>query len=359
MELNKEEKSKLFSIFENIKGDLNKESSSLSTNRTLNSNVLLVDGTNTFFRCWSANPMMNDHGMHVGGVAGFLKSVGYAIKLVNPTRCVIVFDGAGGSLKRKKLFPEYKEHKHVKIRLNRIYEEDSVLEEEEKNLKKQMFRTVEYLMHLPVNQLMINQIEADDTIAYCAVQCFKEKVVIMSSDKDFLQLVDNRISVWSPTKKRLYGIPEVLADYGIHPFNFVLFRAMDGDASDNIPGIEGAGPKTIIKRFPFLSENKEHTIKDILDYSKEHVGEYKLYDRVIEQESVLERNYYLMQLKETQISTVAQLHINDCLNSENRPKLDRYNFVKLITEDRMWNNIPNYGNWLTEVFGGLDSLIKG
>ena len=70
-------------------------------------------------------------------------------------------------------------------RLNRIYEDDSNLEEEEKNLKKQLQRSVEYLQSLPVNMLSLDSVEADDTIAYCATSYFKDwNVVIMSADKD-------------------------------------------------------------------------------------------------------------------------------------------------------------------------------
>lgn len=357
MDLSKEEKSRLFSIFENIKDDLKEQPISLQ--RHVNSDVLLVDGTNNFMRAFMANPTLNDDGLHTGGIAGFLKSVGYAIKLLNPTRCIVIFDGVGGSLKRRKIFPEYKEHRHTTLRLNRIYEETSDLSKEEESIKKQLIRTVQYLDHLPVNKLMIDQVEADDVIAYCALQFFKEKVTIMSSDKDFLQLSSDRVKIWSPTKKKLYGAADVLSEYGIHPNNFVLYRALDGDDSDCIPGIKGAGLKTIIKCFPFLSEEKEHTIKDVLDYCKENSGKYKLYNEVVSNEAVVERNYILMQLKETQLSTVSQLHINDCLKSDKIPKLDRFNFIKNITEDKMWNNIPNYGNWLTEVFGRLDNIIKG
>ena len=58
-----------------------------------NDNVLIIDGLNTFIRCFSAMPTLNDDGAHVGGIVGFLRSIGYAIKTIRPTRCVIVFDG--------------------------------------------------------------------------------------------------------------------------------------------------------------------------------------------------------------------------------------------------------------------------
>jgi 5'-3' exonuclease len=356
MEPSKEDRKKAFSLFSQFKSELSPER---GLNRMVNDKVLLVDGLNTFIRCWSANPMMNEDGLHTGGVAGFLKSVGYAIKLINPTRCIIIFDGDGGSQKRRQIYPEYKMHRKSSVRLNRTYEELSQMESEEASKSKQLVRLVDYLQALPTTMLIADQIEADDTIAYCANEYFKESLIfIMSSDKDFLQLVNERIKVWSPTKKTMYGPAEVLRDYGIHPNNFVVFRAMDGDASDNIDGIKGIGIKTVVKYFPFLAEQTPRDIKYIVDYATQSKGKYKIYDKVIEGAQILDRNYSLMQLKNSIASTISQLHINDCLSKAKVPRLDRYGIVKLITEDKMWNNLPNHQIWVNETFTGLDSMAK-
>ena len=153
----------------------------------------------------STIPTLNEDGIHTGGITGFLKSVGYTIKQFQPDRCVIVFDGVGGSLKRRAIYPEYKDHRKTKVRLNRIYE-DTSLGDEEASLKKQLQRLVIYLQSLPVNMLALDNVEADDTIAYLALDFFKDwNSIILSSDKDFLQIVNDHINVWSPTKKKLYG----------------------------------------------------------------------------------------------------------------------------------------------------------
>ena len=327
--------------------------------RKLNDKVLLVDGLNTFIRCWAANPMMNDDGLHTGGVAGTLKSIGYAIKLLAPTRCVVIFDGDGGSQRRRQIYPEYKLHRKTSVRLNRTYEEMSQMESEEASKTKQLVRLTDYFQVLPLNMLIADNIEADDTIAYLAQQYFKDsQVFIMSSDKDFLQLVTERVKVWSPTKKTVYGPAEILRDYGIHPNNFVLFRAMDGDDSDNITGIKGTGVKTALKYFPFLAEETIRDVKYLVAYAEQHRGKYMIYDKIVEGASILERNFMLMQLKETIASTTAQLRINDCLNSVKVPRLERYNVIKLITEDKMWNNLPNYQIWVKDTFTSLDSMAK-
>ena len=63
----------------------------------------------------------------------------------------------------------------------------------------------------------------------------------------------NESRVWSPTKKKMYDEERILDEYGINATNFLLFRTMDGDKSDGIPGIKGAGIKTLLKMFPWLA----------------------------------------------------------------------------------------------------------
>jgi len=356
MQPSNEEKKKLFSLFSQFKNDL---TPTHGLNRRINDKVLIVDGLNTFIRCWSANPAMNDDGLHTGGVAGTLKSIGYAIKLINPTRCIVVFDGDGGSQKRRQIYPEYKMHRKTSVRLNRTYAEMSEKESEEANKLKQLIRLSDYLTLLPVTMLIADNIEADDTIAFCVNEYFKESMItIMSSDKDFLQLVNERVKVWSPSKKMMFGPAEVLREYGIHPNNFALFRAMDGDTSDNVDGVKGIGLKTVVKFFPFMAEVTPRDVHYLVEYAKQNQGKIKIYDKIVEGADILERNYKLMQLRETIASTASQLHICDCLNKAKVPRLEKYGMIKLITEDKMWNNIPNHNIWMKETFEGLDSMAR-
>ena len=98
--------------YKNIWNSVEKEHNQ-NIDKKLNDRVLIIDGLNTFIRCWSSIPTMNDDGEHVGGVTGVLKSIGYAIRNVQPTRVVVVFDGQGGSLSRKKKFSGYKAQRAV------------------------------------------------------------------------------------------------------------------------------------------------------------------------------------------------------------------------------------------------------
>ena len=85
----------------------------------LNDRVLIIDGLNTFIRSFAVNPAINEDGLHIGGMMGFLKSIRYTCDILKPSRCIIVFDGKDGSKRRRKIYPEYKENRKVKQRLNR------------------------------------------------------------------------------------------------------------------------------------------------------------------------------------------------------------------------------------------------
>ena len=355
--ISQEEKVRLYGILKNLN---NSDGSHKTWQQNTNSTILIVDGTNLFIRGWSSTASMDENGNHIGGIVASLKSLGYGIKLLSPTRCIVVFDGVGGSLKRKQLYPQYKEGRKGKIRLNRTYEELTDATTEEESCTKQYLRFIQYLQVLPVNILSLDYVEADDVIAYLATDYFKtsDKIYIMSSDKDFLQLCNTNINVYSPTKKRIYGPQEVISEYQIHPNNFALYRALDGDTSDNINGIDGAGPKTIVKHFPWLNEEMTHSIDELISHANNIRNKYKVMENVASGKYILERNVSLMQLKDTVLTTTAQLHCNECLHSSKIPRLNRIEFFNMVRDDVMENNLTNHIRWVEECWARLDNVVR-
>ena len=348
-----EAKKKFASIFSQIKAEHLVAGVSLS--REKNSDILVVDGTNNFIRMWSVVPTLSENGDHVGGISGFLTSLGYAIKLLKPTRVIIVFDGKGGSQRRKKLYPEYKNKRTVKIRVNRAYAEMSDPETEQEQMIQQMLKLVDFLRALPVTLISVDNIEADDAIAYIATQMYtKSRITIMSADKDFLQLVNDRVSVWSPIKKKIYGPQDIINEYGIPSTNFVYYRIFEGDDSDNINGVPGIARKTAIKLFPMLTEEKETSVKELIDRAKNCINEGKKYASVVDNEEIVSRNYSLMQLKTPDFSPSLQMQIND--NAERIHDYNKFQFIQKLTAHGMHSSIPNYHVWLQEVFQPLATL---
>lgn len=243
----------------------------------LNSRVLLIDSMNTFLRSFAIIPAINPQGNHIGGLVGFMKSLGYAIKLIQPTRVILVFDGQGNITNRRNTYSEYKANRQIKRITN--FNVFSTLEEESDSVSSQMMRLLDYLKTLPVNISIIDKIEADDTIAYLS-QKLKDDVIIYSADQDFLQLVNKRITVYSPIKKKFYRPQDVFDQYGLYPQNFITMKCLMGDKSDNLPGVKGLGPKKLFKYFPELGGNKQFTLNEAYNKATEKVEEHGIYGNV-------------------------------------------------------------------------------
>lgn len=320
--------------------------------------VLLIDGLNTFIRVFTAIPTTNEDGIHVGGIVGFLKSLGYVIRMIGPTRTVIVFDGKGGSSRRRKIFPEYKAGRKMSLRLNRTDGVSLTRQDEHKMMIAQLNRVVEYLECLPVTVVNMENIEADDVIGYSAKHVFtKSKSTILSTDKDFLQLIDENIRVYSPTKKKMYDEEKVLEEYGINSKNFLLYRLLDGDKSDGIPGIKGAGFKTLIKLFPFFSSPHRHSIDDLIKSAVVQKDRFKLCNEISNSREQLELNKLLMDLDDLNISGNSKLKIQRIMEQPIQ-RLIKHKFQKMFLEDKLYTALPNLNSWLSTSFNRLNHMAE-
>jgi 5'-3' exonuclease len=338
-------------LFKNLLNNL-KESKEEPIDK--NSRVLLIDSMNTFIRSFSAVNYLNTDGHHIGGLTGTLVSAGYAIKNINPTRVIFVFDGKGSTDNKKNLYPEYKGNRNTGRITNWDIFEDK--EEEVEAMENQMERLIQYLQQLPVSLITIDKMEADDIIAYIAKNIENKggEAFIMSADKDFLQLVSNKITVYSPTKKKFYTPNDVKEEYGLLPDNYIHYKALLGDSSDNIPGVSGLGPKKLFKLFPNLSL-KTLTYEDITNTAKEKISEHKLYGDIIERNKQLSINYTLMDLKNLNIHEDDIQTIDNIINSSPF-KYNRNNFIIMYKNDLLGNSIRNVEMWVDDVFRYLTTF---
>ena len=322
-----------------------------------NDSVLLIDGLNTFIRVFSAIPTTNEDGIHIGGIVGFLRSIGYTINMVSPTRVIIVFDGKGGSNRRRKIFPEYKMGRKMSVRLNRTTGVSLTREDEHKMMIAQLNRVIEYLECLPLTITNVENVEADDVIGYCAKHLFKDKVTIMSTDKDFLQLVDNRIQIYSPTKKLMYDEERIKNEYGIDAKNFLLYRILDGDKSDGIPGIKGAGLKTLLKVFPYLESPHQFTIEDIMKSSDANKDKYKICETIVKEKDQMFLNKKLMDLTDGVMSGNSRLRVKNQMDLPIQ-RLIKHKFQRMFLEDKMYQALPNLDSWLATTFNRLNQMAE-
>ena len=320
---------------------------------TRNSRVLVVDSMNAFIRSFSTINLMNPAGHHIGGLVGYLRTVGYAIKTFRPTRVILVFDGLGSTNNKKNLYPEYKGNRNITRITNWDMFDNKV--DESQAMVDQMTRLIQYLQQLPVTLVSIDKIEADDSIGLIADHFEKDplcnEVTIMSADKDFYQLISDKTSVYSPTKKKTYKTSDILEEFNVHPNNFLIYKTLLGDASDNLPGIKGMGPKKIVKLFP-LADVEEYNLKDIYSMSEDNIDTNHMYKSILEAKHQLDINYQLMNLREPNISEENTTEIYRLLNEE-ITHLNLGGFMVLYESDGLQNAIGNTHSWLSDVFGAL------
>lgn len=319
-----------------------------------NSRVLIVDALNTFMRSYAAVPTLDDNGNHIGGMAGFMKSIGFAIRNFKPSRVVLVFDGKGGSHRRRKIYKDYKANRKPPTRLNRAY--DMTTDEQERdNMKYQLVSLIEMLECLPVSIIALDNIEADDTIAYMSELVTKNggTSIIYSTDKDFLQMVNENVKVYNPVKKKTFDVAMILETYGVHPDNFVFYRALLGDKSDNIDGIRGAGEKTLLKCIPeFADPTVEVNLKLLEQKYSDVKKKPKLIENILDSTSIVSRNLQLMNLRDVDINIDAKMKILHKFEEGCSP-LRKSDLTKLMVRTKIISSIQNYDEWIAFTFTPL------
>lgn len=309
----------------------------------MNKRVLVIDALNMYFRAYIVDPSLSANGQPIGGLKGFLKSLQKLMRDTNPDKVVICWDGPGGSQKRKSMVKSYKDGRKP-IRLNRSIRNLSESEEVENKIWQQT-RLVEYLNNTPIIQLMFESIEADDIIS-AVVQHHTLRgwqKVIVSTDQDFYQLCDDETVIFRPVQKEILNKKRVIEKYGIHPTNFALARAIAGDKSDNLSGVDGVGLPTVSKRLPFLTEEKTSTLDQVLGYCEEKQEEstLKAYTNIVEQFDRVRLNYKMMQLYTPSISVQTRQKIDYSLDNFEY-ELNKTEIRKMMIQDGFgetsWND---------------------
>ena len=277
--------------------------------------VLVIDALNMFLRAFIVDPSLSNHGQPIGGIKGSIKILQKLVRMTNPNEIVICWDGPNGSQKRKAMNSSYKEGRKP-LRLNRSVHNLTENEEIQNKVWQQM-QIIEYLNQMPIIQLILERVEADDIISYvCNSTHYKGwQKVIVSNDKDFLQLCDEETVVYRPTTDKIETKKTVIESMGVHPTNMALARAMDGDSSDNLPGVNRVGMKTIATKLPFMKEGRTVTIDELLNYCENIDSKLKVYKNISESKELIEHNYQMMQLYAPLISIQGKQTIDYALEN--------------------------------------------
>ena len=313
---------------------------------------LLIDGLNLFFRNFSAINAVNSNGVHIGGLGGFFRSLGALIRTIQPTQVYVVFDGPGSSNNRKNIIPEYKSARNVtRVTKHELFDN---LEEEDDSKVDQIVRIIQYLTTLPVKTICLSRVEADDVIAYLSSTLPtkpEDRAFIVSSDKDYLQLVTEKVIVYRPIEKEYYTTDTVKEKFGVNPTNFLLYKLLMGDNSDGITGVKGLGAKKLFKLFPELA-TQNLSFDDLLDIAEAKLKEHVVYARILHDVEGLENKYRVMDLSNPMMSDKDKEYVDDFVENT-QLEFHPEEFVKMCEEDQLGNLIRNTEFWVRDIFRGF------
>jgi DNA polymerase-1 len=223
--------------------------------------VYLVDGSAYIYRAYHAiRPLTNTSGLPTHAVYGFTTILRRILREKNPGYLAVAFD-TRGPVFRHKLYPDYK--------ANRPPMPDDLVPQ-----VPYIHKIVDAYNILKMDH---TDLEADDLIASSAKVLVEQgyKVVVVSGDKDLLQLVSDDVSMWDPMSDRLMDGAFIEKKYGVHVCQLLDFFALTGDSADNIPGVPGVGPKTAQKLL------KEHGTLEGLYAAVDSLKKSKMKERLI------------------------------------------------------------------------------
>ena len=251
----------------------------------------LVDAHNFLHRNYHALPKLtNSAGLEVGALYGFVRWLIKMLRDYQPTYVAVCFDSPGGCARRKKLWPAYK----------------GTRKKPDDALVSQLNLARELVQELGLAVVAKTGIEADDLMAFLATHAASEKIssVLATTDKDVYQFLNDYIHIWPAGGKDGFKGPQAAMEkFGVTADFLPDYFSIVGDASDNIPGIMGVGPKSavqLINRFGHLEDiiraahNDSPDMKPALSKKiLEHEGEALLSKQLVMFDSNLEMNFSL------------------------------------------------------------------
>ncbi len=290
---------------------------------------LIIDGNNFIFRTfYTKRPEVFLDNFNTTPIHQFLYMLKVMVERFHPDEIILTWDeklNHGGENFRKNLLA-YKEQ--------RVETEDT----------KKIFDTIHHIKSftdsLGIKTIFPYNLEADDIIAFFALdsQFHDKNNIIVSSDKDLLQLISGSTIVYSPNKKIIIDNNNFTEEVGVHPSKFLLFKAIMGDVSDNISGLEKFGPvksKILVEK---LDPNVSYKESPLL---------------TPEQIAIIDRNLAIMDL--TKGYPLEQDHYQKQYDLQKELKFDADIFVELCRKYNFHNYTREIGSWRS-LFGGKEEI---
>ena len=285
----------------------------------MSKHLYILDASSYVFRAYHAIGLLtNSKGFPTNAIFGFINMFNKFIMETKPEYFVAVFDSGGKSF-RNEIYDDYKANRG----------------EAPEDISLQFPKIIEYLKLRGICVMSQENFEADDIIGSLSKKFqAKNKITIISGDKDFTQLINKKTIMLDTMKNRVTDDKEVLSKYGLKPEQMIDYFSLVGDSIDNIPGVRGIGPKTaqsLIDKFKTL----DNLYKNIKKIDKERI------------KNLLEENKELAYISKELVTINTNLEITDDFNqfkisSSNNQELN--DFFKELEFDSMIDDDFNKSN---------------
>lgn len=303
--------------------------------------TLIIDGHNLCWRIAKRLPVLTANGKAVQVVYGALNAIHGMLAQFQPDVCTVCWD-TGHSAYRKKVFPDYKANRHKQH-----------TKEEEKQFQSTITQIQEcqrVLRMLNLSQLYYPETEADDLIAMvCQEKSLNGQRIVVSSDGDMFQLVQENTSVWSPIKTELYTHGNFRQKVGLTPRQFLQLRAATGDGSDNIPGIaKGLGEITIRELLASYKDMEELFTPEVEKKVYKRGNRYRLlYGEGVRQ--AYYRNLMLMDLSVSSYNHPEEKKVRRAVFDavRQRGKIDKAELKEYFISKSFQSLLKDFAKWVT------------
>jgi len=322
-------------------------------------NSLLIDGENLLKIGFHGTKNTQTENGRVGTIYHFINTIKRFYSEYGITKVVVFWEGEDSTKYREGYYPYYKKNRNGKYTEDELYD-----------LGRQRMRIKQYLEELYIRQVEVPGCEADDGIAYYVRNSPNESKIILSADRDLLQLIGEDTKQYLLDKKVIITDKNFKSFFNYHRGNVGLIKMIAGDSADNISGLQSIGEETVLKIFPELRDDvkdsnwvlqrasellaekpKTKALETILE-GKTKWGVYGTdYFAVMEKIISLENPNVTDDLKET-----INLMVNEALDPTGRGGIDKV--MKMIKEDSLINYIPSYDDQYFVFWSTFITIIK-
>lgn len=307
--------------------------------------ILYIDGYNLFYRMTNKHSAKDSNAQPIGGFVGSVNSLQKMVQKFSPTIVYYIFDGVDAGRRRRSLYSGYKDKRGKTNRSTAVKLNDE-LTEYINNEQYQISLLFDCLKKLPVKLVAIDSYEADDIIAYLVSENQDKLNIIASTDKDYLQLVNENTYVWSAQKEVLITPTELVEKYNVIPENFAYMRSVVGDPSDKLKGIKGIGEKDLFKLMPELRTVHYPDFWKFWEAVMQIEGDSKTVKKLKEGKDDALLMYRLMQLKEIQPSLSAIEMLQHQISLQQNKSFSKLTFKIYCIKNNVESILKNYDSWV-------------